>query len=489
MKELLTNPIILLLILGCGVIYLLLAFLTVSRNQKLGALAEKLVVGLFLFMMPGLSLPPFSTFLPNALAHPEKSLPSMMVQFALYGAVLFILSPRLKYTLKYSFDLVALLLQKNPGLCLFLFIILLSFGWSDTPIYTLKYSIVLLVTTIVYVYIIKQYSYKDISILLKWSLVVTALLCTFYSKFKPGIGINKVKNSWQGIINHPNVLAALMALNAILWGLEAVENPKNRWLSIGIALYSLFVLQMTKSGGGQVQFLIGAVIIVSVRFLKQLPFQWSLFFVVVFLILSISGFIIITNNLEAIVVDALGKDLTLTGRTPIWAYLFAEKIPKRPWLGYGFHGFWQPWRGADNPAANHISGELRMPSGSGYWTPPHSHNGFIEIILDFGLIGFAAFALSFITALVQAIQYLTRPQQRESVLELVLPILLLIFVVFPNLTERPLVENNHNWYYYIFTAVGISIKTSGKNFRVEPKSKKLASRQNYFVPMAGKRRK
>ena len=117
------------------------------------------------------------------------------------------------------------------------------------------------------------------------------------------------------------------------------------------------------------------------------------------------------------------------------------------------------------------------------------NNGFIEIILDFGLIGFAAFALSFITALVQAIQYLTRPQQRESVLELVLPILLLIFVVFPNLTERPLVENNHNWYYYIFTAVGISIKTSGKNFRVEPKSKKLASRQNYFVPMAGKRRK
>ncbi|NES07070.1 MAG: O-antigen ligase family protein [Okeania sp. SIO2F4] len=472
MKELLKNPIILLPILGCGVIYLLLAFLAVSRNQKLGALAEKLVVGLYLFMMPGLGVAPFPTFHPTALAHPEKSLPSMIVQLGLYGALLFILSPRLKYTLKYYFDLLALLLQKNPGLCLFLFLILLSFGWSDTPVYTLKYSIVLLATTVFDIYIIKQYSYKEISTLLKWSLVVTAILSTFYSKFKPAIGINVVKNSWQGIINHPNPLAALMALSAILWGLEAIENSQNRWLSIGMVFYSLFVLQMAKSGGGQVQFLIGTVIIVSVRFLKQLPFQWSLFFVVVFLILSISGFIIITNNLEAIVVDALGKDLTLTGRTPIWAYLFAEKIPKRPLLGYGFHGFWQPWRGADNPAANHISGELRMPSGSGYWTPPHSHNGFVEIILDFGFIGFAAFALSFITALVQSIQYLTRPQQRESVIELVLPILLLIFVIFPNLTERPLVENNNNWYYYIFTTVGISIKTYGKNFRAEPKSKK-----------------
>lgn len=472
MKELLTNPIILLPILGCGVIYLLLAFLAVSRNQKLGALAEKMVVGLFLFMMPGLSIPPFSTFLPNALAHPEKSLPSMMVQLALYGSVLFILSPRLKYTLKYSFDLVALLLQKNPGICLFLFIILLSFGSSDTPIYTLKYSAALLLTTVVYIYIVKQYSYKEISTMLRWGLAVTAFLSTFYSKFKPAIGINRTKNSWQGIISHPNPLAALMALSAILWGIEAVENSKNRWLSIGMVLYSLFVLQMAKSGGGKVQFLIATTIVLSVRFLKQLPFQWSLFFIIIFMILSISGFIIITSNLEAIVVDGLGKDLTLTGRTPIWAYLFAEKIPKRPWLGYGFHGFWQPWRGADNPAANHISGELRMPSGGGYWVPPHSHNGFIEIILDFGLIGFTAFSLSFITALVQAIQYLTQPQKRESVIELVLPVLLLTFVIFPNLTEIPLVENNHNWYYYIFTAIGISIKTSGKNFRVQPKSKK-----------------
>ena len=119
MKELLKNPIILLLILGCGVIYLLLAFLAVGRNQKLGALAEKLIAGLFLFMMPGLTIPPFSTFVPNALAHPQKSLPSIIVQLALYGAVLFVLSPRLKYTLKYYFDLVALLLQNNPGICLF----------------------------------------------------------------------------------------------------------------------------------------------------------------------------------------------------------------------------------------------------------------------------------------------------------------------------------------------------------------------------------
>ena len=413
MKELLKNPIILLLILGCGVIYLLLAFLAVGRNQKLGALVEKLIVGLYLFMMPGLSISPFSKLHPIALAHPEKSLPSMIFQLGLYGAVLFILLPRLKYTIKYYLDLVALLLQKNPGLCLYLFLIFLSFAWSDTPVYTLKYSLIWLGATIFSTYITKQYSYREISILLRWCSVVTAILSTFYSKFKPAIGINPAKNSWQGIIDHPNKLAALMALSAILWGLEAIENPKNRWLSIGVVLYSLFVLQMTESGGGKIQFLIGTIAVLSVRFLKKLPFQWSLFFIVLFLILSINGFIIITNNLEAIIVDGLGKDITLTGRTPLWTYLFAEKIPKRPWLGYGFHGFWQPWRGADNPAANHISGELRMPSGSGYWTPPHSHNGFVEIIIDLGLIGFTAFSLSFCTALVCLLYTSPSPRDRS----------------------------------------------------------------------------
>ncbi|MDJ0553669.1 MAG: O-antigen ligase family protein [Microcoleaceae cyanobacterium MO_207.B10] len=489
MKELLKNPIILLPILGCGVIYLLLAFLAVSRNQKLGALAEKLVVGFLLFMMPGLNIAPFPALTPNAMAHPEKSLPSMIFQLAVYGSVLFILSPRLKYTLKYFFDLVALLLQNNPGLCYFLFIIFLSFGWSDTPIHTLKYSIALLGSTIVYVYIIKQYPYKEISTLLRWGLVVTAILSTFYSIFKPDIAINLAKNSWQGIIDHPNKLAALMALGAILWLLEAIENPKNRWLSIGAFFYLLYVMDMAQSGASKVQFLMGIVTVFSVRFLKKLPFQWSLFFVVVFLILSISGFIIITNNLEAIVVDGLGKDLTLTGRTPLWAYLIAEKIPKRPVLGYGFHGFWQPWRGADNPAANHISGGLRLPSGGGYWTAPHSHNGFIEIIIDLGLIGFSAFAWSICTALVQAIQSLTSSKKGESILELILPILLLIFIVFPNLTEIPLVENNHNWYYYIFVIVGVCLKTSRKNFRVEPGLKKLPERQNLFIAEARKKRK
>ncbi|MGL4501641.1 MAG: O-antigen ligase family protein, partial [Planktothrix sp.] len=207
----------------------------------------------------------------------------------------------------------------------------------------------------------------------------------------------------------------------------------------------------------------------SIRFLKQLPFQWAFFFIVMFMVISIAGMIVVMDNLEAIVVDGLNKDLTLTGRTPLWEFLFQNKISQRPVLGYGIAGFWQRWRAGDNPAANTLDGRLEMPSGDGHWNPPHSHNGFIEIIIAVGFVGFFFFAISFLTAVANAIRYLAIPQPPGTgMIESALPLIFLFFVLLPNITEIPLIENNHSWYYYIATAVGLCVKNSPKNLRIEP---------------------
>jgi exopolysaccharide production protein ExoQ len=460
MKELIfSSPLNLLLILICGLVYIFIIFQLVGKSKKFGATLEKIIIGLYLFMMPGVGIAPFTTFHPNALAHHEKTFASAFVQISVYLVVLFIITPQLQRTLKDTIKVVAKILSNNPFFIIFLLLLCLSFSWSDTPIHTLKYAGVFMGSTIIATYIVKRYSFLELANLLKWVLAITAAMSAFYSMSKPGIGINVTKNSWQGIIDHPNKLAALMAFSAILWGLDAAENSKSRWLSIPLALFSLYVLQRAESGGARVLFLVGVLVMFSVRFLKQLPFKWAFFFIVIFMVLSISGFIVITENLETIVVDGLGKDMTLTGRTPLWEFLFEEKIPQRPVLGYGFHGFWQPWRGPDNPAANSISGELQMPSGDGFWKPPHAHNGFIEVILDLGYVGFFCFSLSFLKALADAVHHLVTPNKHQnSMIEAVFPLLLLIFVVFPNLTESPFFENNHVWYYYVFSLVGLSLK-------------------------------
>ena len=75
------------------------------------------------------------------------------------------------------------------------------------------------------------------------------------------------------------------------------------------------------------------------------------------------------------VLEMLGKDPTLTGRTDIWAAVVAD-IWKRPWLGWGFLAFWSPL----NPAAAEIADTF-------HWFVPQAHNGLLEMLLNLGVIG------------------------------------------------------------------------------------------------------
>jgi len=73
----------------------------------------------------------------------------------------------------------------------------------------------------------------------------------------------------------------------------------------------------------------------------------------------------------------LGRDNTLTGRTQIWNSLVPYALNKLI-LGYGFGGFWTT--------------SLREQIAS------HSHNGYLDTILDLGLIGLILFSV-FLTSI------------------------------------------------------------------------------------------
>jgi O-antigen ligase len=74
----------------------------------------------------------------------------------------------------------------------------------------------------------------------------------------------------------------------------------------------------------------------------------------------------------AVVVQALGRDVTLTGRTDIWAELLAIKI--NPWLGTGFETFWLGER------AEYFWNKY-------YFHPNQAHNGYIETYVNLGWVG------------------------------------------------------------------------------------------------------
>ena len=145
------------------------------------------------------------------------------------------------------------------------------------------------------------------------------------------------------------------------------------------------------------------------------------------------------------VLTSLSRDSTFTGRTELWTVLL-EKARVHPWLGYGYGAF---WRGATG-----MSGEVQEALHG--WYPIHAHNGFLDIVLELGILGLIIFVLPlgiygyrvFAWAIVQ-----------RSPLSL-WPLVYLLFFILSNLAESALVrQNSIYWALYIATVMTLQIST------------------------------
>ena len=73
-------------------------------------------------------------------------------------------------------------------------------------------------------------------------------------------------------------------------------------------------------------------------------------------------------------VQAMGRNSTLTGRTELWEELI--QMSEHPWVGTGFESFWLGDR-AKALWENH------------WWHPNEAHNGYLEVFLNLGWVGVA----------------------------------------------------------------------------------------------------
>lgn len=109
-----------------------------------------------------------------------------------------------------------------------------------------------------------------------------------------------------------------------------------------------------------------------------------------FLVAALTFMPLLTPFLEAI-----GKDATLTGRIPLWKQIIQVMTEQRSFLGWGFCMFWR-----DRKAVSLIHAAFSRFSFMGYMTTG-SHNVLLELWLDTGMIGVAAFFLAVLVSMSQ----------------------------------------------------------------------------------------
>lgn len=427
------------LLIGCtlSIIFFLVFFQYTSKKQVTDKLDRLFTLAVVIFILPTVILSPFQF---QDLALGNVPLTKLVARLIFYGVILVLFRTWFRGFLRNSIELF-----KEPFLALFLVLTLSSFAWSSIPGTTFRGGLAALIVAMLAAHIAKRHSWEELNYFIRWSLTITAILSLLAVILLPSLGRLELLY-WRGIFIGSKAMPIAMSLNILLWYWYILCHSKHRWVSFAIISLSVALLSMGRAVSSI--FILFALLCLltagrSIRLYK--PRQAPLI-ILFFLIVGILGSFILTENAATIIV-ASGRDTNLTGRAEIWPQVLRH-IAQRPWTGYGYAGFWQFWRGPDNPAA-----DIFLPG----YVPGHAHNGFLEILLQLGIPGLVLYLGAYLKAITSAFAHAMNSKLSEATL----PLIVLLFLAFTNNTEterQGLIGPNFYWFYFVLIHIRLNIE-------------------------------
>jgi exopolysaccharide production protein ExoQ len=332
---------------------------------------------------------------------------------------------------------------KDIPLLILTAIILLSFLWSDILISTFKDNREIMQMTSFGWYFASRFKLKEQIQLLAAAFYIGIILSFIVGFAVPIIGIHQADHpgAWKGVFGYKNILGSIMIISSFTFFLLPIRDnfwhQLYKWSGLGLSI-ALILLSTSKTS------LVVSILLFLILFFYR-NFRWQGKATVILLDLAILmlggvGAIVIGSWTELL--TALGRDPSLTGRTPMWGVALT-RLMERPLLGFGRGAFWAP----GSPYA--LEAGLAVAPG---FIPPHGHNGFIDLLLDVGFIGFALFTVSYFIAYFRALKYAYATREVENLWYLAF----LIFLLMNNMTESFLLfKTNIYWTLYISTALSL----------------------------------
>lgn len=316
---------------------------------------------------------------------------------------------------------------------------ILSILWSGAPTISFRRAVALAGSFVFGVYLATRYPRV---MLLRFLLVISliAIVLSFIvSAALPAYSIDPLSGAWQGVFGQKNQLGQFMALSAALWLLYAVTCKRYRLLA-GFGALSVVLMLLSRSATAVVIF---AGLIAVLAVVRLLRVRSPLALPILLLVTLIVGYVAMrTASDPAGVLAALGRDSSLTGRTQLWSLVW-QMIRARFWLGYGYGGFWLGFEGP--------SGPVWLATG---WEPPSAHNGFLDLMLDLGVVGL----IVLVPALIATLRYGCALAVRGRTLDAAFPLIFLVFILISNMTESYLVAyNSLSWVLFVAITIQLSM--------------------------------
>ncbi|MEH2202970.1 MAG: O-antigen ligase family protein [Nostoc sp.] len=332
-------------------------------------------------------------------------------------------------------------ITRSPLQFFLLAIVIFSLLWSEDLSSSLTYLRGLIRIYFLAIYLAMRYSLKEQIKLIAWALGIAASLSMLFSAFVPGYihESPELLGMWSGIYGHKNELGYMMAWSAGVFLHLALSGHRYRWLMWALCGISICLIILSRSTTSLTILLTMILLLPFYRSLKKTNYKLQVITITSTLMLLMISSILLLNNAET-VVGTSGKDLTFNGRSDLWE-LVISKILERPWLGYGFSGFW----------TSNAASKLRAT----YDWASNAHNGFLELLLELGFLGFLTFAAGFVRFFVMA---LTRIISVAKKPEDYWPMQMLIIIVIVNFSEARLLTPSWNWLMYVTTSLSLTVE-------------------------------
>ncbi len=304
------------------------------------------------------------------------------------------------YILKSHFNLRLDLLASKIALG-YSILAMLSWFWSANRASTFSASVSLMFTTLLGIHLVSKYPVERLVVLLSWLGFILAMASAFFAILLPNYGIDHFAHvgAWQGVYGQKNGLGVVMVyMSGIALSLQATTFTEKMWK------YGVCFLCMAEAGLSQSrEAWIGVALLVLVHIALSAYSRFALSSRGTVLTLGFIGVVascVIIGVLAAYILTLLGRDVTLSGRTELWAAVL-EQCRLHPITGYGLAAFWG--------SANAFPVYIVI-----HWIATSAHDGYLECLLELGSIGLFLLMLLLILPARYTVKVLTTKENFNS---------------------------------------------------------------------------
>jgi len=311
---------------------------------------------------------------------------------------------------------------------------LLSTLWSQDAGPTFRRAVALILSSWLALYIVLRFDTRTILSLFTIAFAIFAAV-TILAVGIPGQGITPggaYAGAWRGLTGNKNELGRSLGIAAALLLPAALLNMTGwRRTALATGILCLPLLLLSKSATSLLAAVLGLGLGTGVYVLlggKIGRYRLRPELRVLLGLLAVTSGILLFTVAWTPLLQALGRDPTLTGRTKLWQWSLQLNEDRRL-LGSGYRAFWID----DNTryffltfAWNKGGEGERSDSFAG---PTHAHSGYVDLILELGIVGLSLFAIVVFSALINLRRVLARQNLALGFIFAVIIVFLLIYAI------------------------------------------------------------